>query len=72
MGIRLMIIKLRRYSEIGELHIEKGTTGLQAQVSYQDEVWKVSVTRVAVHIGVEEMGMRTGYRGAYSWSLSRE
>ena len=27
MGTRLMIIELRRYSEIGELHIEKGTTG---------------------------------------------
>ena len=57
MGIRLMIIELRRYSEIGELHIENGTTGSQAQVSYQDEVWEVSVTRAAVPMGVKEMGM---------------
>ena len=57
MGIRLMIIKLRRYSEFGELHIEKGTTGLQAQVSYRDEVWEASVTRVVVCMGVKETGM---------------
>ena len=56
MGIRLMIIELRRYSEIGELHIENGTTGFQAQVSYQDEVQEASVTKVAVRMGVE-MGM---------------
>ena len=47
MGIRLMIIKL----------IENGTTGLQAQVSYQDVGWEASVTRVAVGMGVKETGM---------------
>jgi len=57
MGIRLMIIKLRRYSKIGELHIENGATGSQAQVRYWDEVWEVSVTRVAGCMGVEETGM---------------
>ena len=36
MGIRLMIIELRKYNEIGELFIENRTAGSQAQVSYQD------------------------------------
>jgi len=36
MGIRLMIIKLRKYNEIGELLIENRTAGSQAQVSYRD------------------------------------
>jgi len=40
-----MIIELRRYSEIEELHIENGTTGSQAQVSYQNEVQEASVTK---------------------------
>jgi len=31
-----MIIELRKYNEIGELLIEKGTTELQAQVIYQN------------------------------------
>ena len=57
MGTRLMIIELRRYNEIGELLIENGTTGLQAQVSYEDVVWETSVTRAAVRMGVKEMGM---------------
>ena len=66
MGIRLMIIELRKYNEIRKLLIENGTTGSQAQVSYQDGVWEASVTRVAVRMGVKEMGMRTGYRGTYN------
>jgi len=57
MGIRLMIIKLRRYNEIGELLIENRITGLQVQVGYQDIVWEASVTRVAVRMGVKETGM---------------
>ena len=64
MGIRLMIIELRRYSENGELHIENGTAGSQAQASYRDVIWEASVTKAAVCMGVTEMGMRTGYRGA--------
>ena len=48
MGIRLMIIKLRKYIEVGELLIEKGITGSQAQVIYWDRDWRVSVIRVAV------------------------
>jgi len=40
---------------IGELLIENRTTGSQAQVIYQDEVWEASVTRAAVHMGVREM-----------------
>jgi len=51
MGIRLMIIKLRKYNEIGELLIGDRVTGSQAQVSYQEKVWEASVTRVAVHMG---------------------
>jgi len=35
MGIRLMIIELRKYNEIRELLIENRTTGSQAQVSYR-------------------------------------
>ena len=57
MGIRLMIIELRKYNEIRELLIENITTGSQAQVIYQDEVREASVTREAVHMGVRETGM---------------
>jgi len=70
MGIRLMIIKLRKYNEIRELLIENGTTGSQAQVSYQDEAWEASVTMATVHMGVKEMGMQTGYRSAYNQPLN--
>jgi len=38
MGIRLMIIELKRYNEIRELLRGKGTTGSQAQVNYWDIV----------------------------------
>jgi len=31
MGIRLMIIELRKYNEIGELLVENGIAGSQAQ-----------------------------------------
>ena len=47
MGIRLMIIKLRKYNGVGELLIEKGTTGSQAQVIHWDVDQEASVTRVA-------------------------
>ena len=57
MGIRLMIIKLRKYNEIGELLIENQTTGSQAQVSYRNMFQRASVTRVAVHMRVKETGM---------------
>ena len=49
-----MIIEVRKYNEIGELLIENRTTGSQAQVSYQDRFQMTSVTRVAVHMGVEK------------------
>jgi len=52
-----MIIELERYNEIGELLIENRTTGLQGHICYQDGGQRVSVTRVAVHMGVEEMRM---------------
>ena len=64
MGIRLMIIKLGKYNEIGELLMGNRTTGSQAQVSYQDRFQEASVIRVAVCMGVKEMGMQTGYGGA--------
>ena len=57
MGIRLMIIEIRKYNEIGELLIRNRTTGSQAQVSYWDRVQEALVTMAAVHMGVEEMGM---------------
>ena len=48
---------LRKYNEIGELLIENRTTGSQAQVIYWDVVREASVTMVAVHMGLKEMGM---------------
>jgi len=70
MGIRLMIIELRKYNEIGELLIENRTTESQAQVSYQDEVQEASVTRAAVHMGVKGTVMQTGHRCIQSASTS--
>jgi len=67
-----MIIELERYNEIGELLIEKGTTGSQGHACYWDRNLRVSVTRAAVHMGVEEMGMQTRYRGAYNQPPSWE
>jgi len=72
MGIRLMIIKLRKYNQIRELLIGNRNARLQAQVSYQDIVWEAFVTRAAVQMGVKEMGMRTEHRGAYKWPPSRD
>ena len=57
MGIRLMIIELRKYKEIGEPLMENRTTGSQAQVSYWDVVWGASVNRAAFRMGVTETGM---------------
>jgi len=71
-GTRLMIIELRKYNEIRELLIENRTTGSQAQVSYRDMVWEASVTRVAVCMGVMEMGMQTGHRSTYNQPLSQD
>jgi len=72
MGIRLMIIELRKYNEIGELLIEKRTSELQVQVGYHDVVWEASVIRAAVRMGVKGMGMRTGHQGAYNQPPSRD
>jgi len=65
MGMRLMIIKLRKYNKIRELLIENQTAGSQAQVSYRDVFWGAFVTRAAVHMGVKETGMQTGHRCTY-------
>ena len=65
-GQRLMIIELERYNEIGELLIKIRTTGLHGHICYQDGGQRVSVTIVAVCMGVKETGMRTGHRGAYN------
>ena len=66
MGIRLMIIKLRKYNEIRKLLIRTGTTGSQAQVRYWDGIQETSVIRAAVCMRVKETGMQTGNRGAYN------
>ena len=52
-----MIIELKKYNEIGELLIENRTTGSLAHVCYWDRGWRVSVTTVAVHMGVKKMRM---------------
>ena len=57
MGIRLMIIELRRYIEVGELLIENRTTRFQAQVRCQDGYQRVSVTKAAVHMEEKGPGM---------------
>ena len=67
MGKRLKIIELRKYNKVRELHIENGTAGSQAQVSYQVMIQRASVAKAAVHMGVTETGMRTENRGTYNW-----
>ena len=57
MGIRLMIIELRKYIKVGEPLIENRTTKSQGHIHYQDGVWRVSVTRVAVHMEEKGTGM---------------
>jgi len=52
-----MIIGLGKYNSAKELLIETRTTGSQGHVCYQDGDWRASVTRVAVHMGLEETGM---------------
>ena len=71
-GQRLMIIKLERYNEIRELFIENRATGSQGHVCYWDGGRRVSVTTVAVHMGVKEMRMQTGHRGTYNQPPSWE
>ena len=63
---RLMIIKLGKYNKVRELFIEKRTTGSQVHIHYWDRVWRVSVTRVAVHMEEKGMGMQTGHRDTYN------
>ena len=67
-----MIIELETYNEIREQIIENRTTGSHGYICYQDGGWRVSVTRVAVCMEVEEMGMQIRHRGTYNWSLSWE
>ena len=62
-----MIIELGKYNEIGELLIENRDTGSQGHVHYQNGGQRVSVTRAAVCMGVEEMGRQTGHRDTYNW-----
>ena len=72
MGLRLMIIELRKYNEIGELLIGNRTTGSQVQVGYWDIVREASVTRAAVCMGVKGTEMQTGHRGAYNQPPSQD
>jgi len=67
-----MIIKLKKYNEVGELLIGMAAIGSQEHICYRDRAQRVSVTMVAVHMGVKETGMQTGYRGTYNWPLSQE
>ena len=67
-----MIIELGKYNEIGELLIENRITESQVHLCYRDGGRRVSVTRVAVHMGVEETEMQTGNRCTYKWPPSRE
>jgi len=72
MGIRLMIIELGKYNSAKELLIETRTTGSQGYVCYQDGDQRTSITRVAVCMVLEGMGMQTGHRGTYKWGPSQE
>src|SRR5882724_10642554 len=72
MGKGLMIIELGKYNSAEDLLIETRTAGLPGHVCYRDGDWRVSVTRAAVCMEEKGTGMRTGYRGAYNRSLSRE
>src|SRR5882724_9346123 len=72
MGKRLMIIELGKYNSAEELLIETRTAGSLGHVCYWDGDRRVSVTRVAVRMEEKGTGMRTGYRGAYNQSPSRE
>jgi len=67
-----MIIELRKYKEVRELLIELGITGSQRHICCQDGGQRVSVTMVAVSMGVKEMGMQTGHRGTYNQPPSQE
>ena len=67
-----MIIKLERYNEIGELLVENRATGFLGHIHYWDGGQRVSVTIVAVCMGVEEMGMQIGNRGTYNQPPSWE
>jgi len=67
-----IIIELERYNKIGEPLIENRTTGSQGHICYWDRGWRVSVTMVAVHRGVEETWMQTGNRGTYNQPPSQE
>jgi len=51
-GDKTYEIKLGKYNEIRELLIENRITESQVHICYQDRGWRVSVTRVAVCIGV--------------------
>ena len=59
-----MIIKLGNYNKVRELLINNRTTGSQGHVHYWDGDWRVSVTRVAVHMEEKGMGMQTRHRDA--------
>jgi len=53
-----MIIELGKYNKTVELLIESRSAGLQGHVSNWDRGQRVSVTRAAVHIGLEKMRMQ--------------
>jgi len=57
MGKRLKIIELGKYISAEELLIETRTTGSQGHVYYRGKDRRTSITRAAVHMGLEGMGM---------------
>jgi len=63
-----MIIELESYNKTRELLIEIGITGLHGHICYWDRGQRVSVTMVAVHMGVKEHGCKQG-TGAHKIGL---
>ena len=66
-----MIIKLETYNKSENTYRDWNhrVTGIHM---LSDVYWRESVTMVAVHMGVKEIGMQTGHKGAYNWSPSQE
>ena len=56
----------------GDLALGMDSDKSQGHICYQDGGWMVSVTMLAVCMGVKEVGMRTGHRGTYNQLPSQE
>ena len=69
MDTGLMIMELRKYNSAKEIIIGFMNTGSQGWVIYQNTEWRVSVSKVAVHMREMGTGPSAGYRGAYNQCL---